>query len=153
MSGLLNYTTTITVEKTIGEIFAMLAAARVSAIQSEYDGAGNITAIAFKIRTDHGVVPFLLPANIQAACSILSKQAYNRQIPSRFQNDVPQARRVAWRIIRQWLEAQLALVSLGMAKMEEVFLPYAQGPDGKTVFETLKDRHFDGLALPENTAA
>lgn len=148
MSGLLNYTTTVSVEKTIGEIYGMLSRNKVQAIQSDYDGAGNVTSIAFKIQTSHGVVPFLLPANIKAACAIINKQAYNREIPRKYYNDVEQGRRVAWRIIRQWLEAQLALVTLGMAKIEEVFLPYAQGADGRTVYEAMNDRSFEGLALP-----
>ena len=33
-----------------------------------------------------------------------------------------QAYRVAWRNILDWVEAQMALLEIGMAKMEEVFL-------------------------------
>lgn len=148
MAGLLNYTTEISVEKTVGEIYGLLARNKSEAVMSEFDGAGNITAIAFKVKTRHGLIAFRLPANIPAAAQVLKDQAYARQIPRRFQNDVPQARRVAWRIIRQWLEAQLALVQLGMAKIEEVFLPYAQNAAGETVFEALERDEFRGLALP-----
>jgi len=35
-----------------------------------------------------------------------------------------QSRRVGWRIIRQWLEAQLAIVETQMVTIEQVFLPY-----------------------------
>lgn len=148
MSGLLNYTTAISAEKTIGEIFAMLAAAQIRQIRSDYDGAGNVTAISFSILTAHGVIPFLLPVNVRAAAAIMSRQAHARKIPRKFWNDSAQARRVAWRIVRQWLAAQLALVSLDMAKIEEVFLPYAQNADGKTVFEVYSESKFIGMALP-----
>ena len=37
-----------------------------------------------------------------------------------------QAYRVAWRNILDWVQAQMALLEIGMAKMEEVFLPYMQ---------------------------
>lgn len=148
MSGLLNYTTEIAAEKTIGEIYSMLSRSRVQQIRSDYDGAGNVTAISFSVQTSHGVIPFLLPINVRAAAAVLNKQVQARLIPRKYLNDVAQARRVAWRIVRQWLEAQLALVSLDMAKIEEVFLPYAQNSEGRTVFEVFTDSKFQGLALP-----
>lgn len=152
MSGLLNYTTVIAVDKTVGEIYAILARAKANAIMSEYDGAGNIVAIAFKAQSQFGLMAFRLPANIQAAAQVMNQQVRNHQIPRKYFNDTAQARRVAWRIIRQWVEAQMALVQLGMAKMEEVFLPYAQNAQGRTVFETLQESKFAGLAL-ENAPA
>lgn len=148
MSGLLNYTTEIAAEKTIGEIYGMLSRSKIQQIRSDYDGAGNVTSIAFTVKTQHGIIPFLLPVNVRAAAAVLNKQVQDRQIPRKYLNDVAQARRVAWRIVRQWLEAQLALVSLDMAKIEEVFLPYAQNAEGKTVFEVFTEQKFGGLALP-----
>lgn len=146
--ALLNYTTEVAADKTIGEIYSMLARAKIQQIRSDYDGAGNVTSISFTVATEHGVIPFLLPVNVKAALAILNKQAQSRQIPRKFYNDLDQARRVAWRIVRQWIEAQLALVSLDMAKIQEVFLPYAQNAEGKTVFEVLTETRFNGLALP-----
>jgi hypothetical protein len=35
-----------------------------------------------------------------------------------------QAERIAWRICKTWLEAQITLINLEQAKLEEVFLPY-----------------------------
>lgn len=148
MSGLLNYTTQISAEKTVGEIYSLLSRGKAQSIMSEFDGAGNVGAISFRVMTEFGVISFRLPADISAAGKVLSKQALNREIPRKFMNDVPQARRVAWRIVRQWVEAQLALVAIGMAKIEEVFLPYAQEASGKTIFEALSERKFNGLALP-----
>lgn len=148
MSGLLNYTTEIAAEKTIGEIYAMLSRSKIQQIRSDYDGTGNVTAIAFTVNTSFGVIPFLLPINVKAAGAVLNKQVNARQIPRKYFNDTAQARRVAWRILRQWLEAQLALVTLDMAKIEEVFLPFAQNAEGQTVFEVFEKSKFQGLALP-----
>lgn len=148
MSGLLNYTTEISAEKTIGEIYSMLSRSKIQQIRSDYDGSGNVTAIAFSVMTSHGVIPFLLPINVRAAAAVLNRQVQARLIPRKYLNDVDQARRVAWRIVRQWLEAQLALVALDMARIEEVFLPYAQNSEGKTVFEVFSESKFTGLALP-----
>ena len=53
-----------------------------------------------------------------------------------------QAYRVAWRNILDWVQAQMALLEIGMAKMEEVFLPYMQDREGVTVFERMEQRGF-----------
>lgn len=145
--GLLNYTTEIAVEKTVGEIQAMLSRARASAILSEYDDAGNITALSFKVPTKLGTLSFRLPCDPRAVSQILNNQVRERKIPRRYLNDMAQARRVGWRIIRQWLEAQLAIVETQMVTLEQVFLPYAQNAEGTTLYEALRDRGFNGLAL------
>jgi hypothetical protein len=57
---------------------------------------------------------------------------------------------VAWRIVKDWLEVQLAMVQAGLVKFEQVFLPYAQDPKtGQTVYEQLKEKQFSSLALTE----
>jgi hypothetical protein len=53
-----------------------------------------------------------------------------------------QAYRVAWRTILDWVQAQMALLEIGMAKMEEVFLPYMQDREGVTFFERMEQRGF-----------
>ena len=35
-----------------------------------------------------------------------------------------QANRTAWRIIKEWIVAQMALIETEMVSMEEVFMPY-----------------------------
>jgi hypothetical protein len=151
--ALLNYTTEIAVEKTIGEIYAILAQNKVMGIMSEYDGSGNILAIAFKSKTEFGEMVFRLPANVQAAAKALNSQVDRRVIPRRYYNDVDQARRVSWRIVRQWIEAQMALIQLGQVKLEQVFLPYAQNCNGQTLYEALVESRFEGLTLPAPAVA
>ena len=46
-----------------------------------------------------------------------------------------QAARVAWRILKDWVEAQMAVIDAGMATLPQVFLPYAQTDTGETVYE------------------
>lgn len=146
---LLNYTTQIDPAKSIGEIIAMLGAAKAQAITQRFDGAGNVTALEFAIMTQFGQMGFRLPADPAPVCATLKRQALAGQIPRRFTNDVAQARRVAWRIVRQWVEAQLAIIELSMVKPEQVFLPYLINPQtGQTVYEMMVDSKFDRLALP-----
>ncbi len=55
-----------------------------------------------------------------------------------------QAARVAWRIIKDWVEAQIAIIDAGMATVTQVFLPYAQTPEG-TVYECFEKRGMPAL--------
>jgi hypothetical protein len=60
--NLLNHTTEIPVEKTIGEIQQVLVKAHATSILTEYDN-GAIKAIMFKIKGKNGQeLPFRLPA-------------------------------------------------------------------------------------------
>ncbi len=60
-----------------------------------------------------------------------------------------QAARVAWRIIKDWIEAQLALVEAEQVDMVEVFLPYAQVQGGRTVYEALTSGKEGPALLPQ----
>ncbi len=148
MSAILAYTTEVRAEKSVAEIIGMLSQAKAGAIMQEFDGAGNVEAIAFRIHTQFGQMSFRLPANVRAVDQALKDQWRANKIARRYANDSQHSRRVAWRILRHWLEAQLALITVGLARVEEVFLPYAQNAQGKTVFEELQERNFAGLALP-----
>ncbi len=139
---ILNYTTQITAEKTVGEIQAMLAKAKALAVLTDYTD-GVISAISFRIKTASGIMSFRLPANVQNIYKVLCRQ----NITPRLRN-MEQAARVAWRIIKDWLEAQLALVTAELADLEQVFLPYAQNTEGTTLYEVMKLRGFDTLSLP-----
>ena len=46
-----------------------------------------------------------------------------------------QAVRIAWRIVKDSVEAQMALVQTQMVTTAEVFLPYAVMRDGRTLAE------------------
>lgn len=148
MTGLLNYTTEIPVDRTLVEIEQALAKAGAQAILKDYDGAGNITTLSFKVLTERGDMGFRLPMNVQAVQQVLNNQVREKKIPRKFHNDLDQAKRVGWRIIRQWLLAQLAIIELRMVKIEQVFLPYAVMRDGKTLYETFEEKGFNVL-LPE----
>ena len=45
------------------------------------------------------------------------------------------ARDVSWRIIKDWVEAQMALIETRMVTSAQVFLPDAVTKDGQTVYE------------------
>lgn len=152
---LLNYTTKISVEKTIAEIEKLLAQSSAQKIMKEYDVDGNVESISFVINTEQGMIPFKLPMNAEPVMQTINaqtgeyKRSGNRQrrvVPSSMYNDMDQARRVGWRIIKDWLEAQLALYFLQMVKIEEIFLPYMySNKHNKTMFQLMQEKNFEDI--------
>ena len=141
--SLLNYTTTIGVEKTVGEILYMLGRAKAQAVLIEFSD-GSPTSVSFKIATANGPIAFRLPARIDNVYKVLLR---DRNIPKKARS-MEQASRVAWRIVKDWLAAQLAFVEAEQAEMTQLFLHCAQRQDGRTVYEVLQESNFSGLALP-----
>jgi hypothetical protein len=140
----LNYTTSISAEKTVSEIQAKLAKAGAFQVLHEYQrGTGDLVGLSFRITTQFGELSFELPARIEAVETILKRQRV------RVRAGREQAVRVAWRILKDWIEAQLALIETGMVTIEQVFLPYAQNKNGETLYEVLRDQKFAQLTLTE----
>lgn len=123
---ILNYTTKVPVNRTLSEISGKLAKAGAQGILTDYQD-GEASGITFSIETEHGLVYFKLPANIAGVSKALADDNCYR--------DEGHARRVAWRILKDWIEAQLAIIEAGMAELSQVFLPYAQTASGQTVYE------------------
>ena len=142
--SLLNYSTQIAVEKTITEISKSLAQAKAQAVLTEYDPDGVLTAISFRVMCPYGLMSFRLPANVDKIFAVITR---DKRITPKLRTR-EQASRVAWRIVKDWLEAQLAMIRAEMVTIEQVFLPYAQNGAGVTLYEALKAGQFNGLALP-----
>ena len=98
---LLNYTTKVNVYTTLGEIQAQLVTHGAKKIMQDYDDQGRISALTFLIDTPSGMRGIRLPANVDAVNKVLAKQ--------KVKCDWEQAERVAWRIVKDWVEAQMAL--------------------------------------------
>jgi hypothetical protein len=143
--ALLNYTTSIAPEKTLAEIQVKLAKAGAFQILHEYrKGTVELVGLSFRIQTQFGNMAFALPARIEAVEAVLQRQA-KRGDCRRGYASREQAVRVAWRILKDWTEAQLALIETGMVSLEQVMLPFAQNERGQTLFEALKEKRFAGL--------
>ena len=137
-----NYTTNIPVEKTITEIQKLLVQNGARGIALEYDEHGNIKDIFFKVIVNQQELPFRLPAKadkVYAALHEGTPDHYHTRYGEQWRSE---AERIAWRICKTWLEAQITLINLEQAKMEEVFLPYLVMPSKKTLFETMEQNKF-----------
>ncbi|KKL93256.1 hypothetical protein LCGC14_1876540, partial [marine sediment metagenome] len=79
--GLLNYTTSVPAEQTAGEIIQVLVKHGGQRVIMDYDPVTHeLTAVAWKVKTKGGVLPFRLPANVPAVAKILQEQHRRRQV-------------------------------------------------------------------------
>lgn len=131
----LNYTTEVAAEKTAAEVQVILARGKARTVAVEYDGSGRPTAIGFEVATQYGPRTFLLPVNAEKVFALMCRQ----RVAPRYRTTA-QAERVAWRILKDWVEAQLAIVATEMVTLEQVMLPYMRTGDGSTVYERYEAR-------------
>ena len=138
---LLNYTTQIEAIKTVGEIQGILAGHGAKSILTDYDDGGNVSALSFRILTPHGDVAIRLPIDPDAVLKVLTEQNRLGRVPGRYLTRA-QAVRVTWRIVKDWVAAQMAFLETEMVRMEQIFLPYVITGGGRTLYEAMVDRHF-----------
>lgn len=129
-------TTKIEAEKTAGEITQILVRSGARQIAMDYDERGFIKGLRFILPIQGQEAAFSLPVRTQSLLRFC-------------RNDAAQARRVAWRQLLRWVEAQLAMIDVGMVKPEEVYAPYLLQASGMTLFEALCTTKFKALPAPE----
>ncbi len=129
--ALLNYTTKIEPEQTIGEIQKMLSGHGVMAMMTDYDGP-HVSAVSFRMLVKGQPMGFKLPCNWRAVLKIFDNEGVRMKHGGTRE---AQAIRTAWRIIYEWMRAQLALVEVNMVTVPQVFLPYVIMRDGRTLSE------------------
>lgn len=137
MSKILNYTTEVSVEKTVSEIERLLSRHGVLSSFKSYE-AGQVIALEFEVKTKTGNRSIRLPANIEAVYRILTSQ-HRRYSTTNWHS---RASMVAWRIIKDWVEAQLAIIDTEMVSLDEVFLPYMVTGSGQTFYQVIAGKNF-----------
>jgi hypothetical protein len=144
---LLNYTTAIDPQRTMAEIQRCLVRHGARGVMTEFDPQGRPAAMSFIIPTAFGDRSFRLPANVVAVERTLAAQA--KAGNGRVKATPEHAARVAWRIVKDWVEAQMAIVESGMVALPEVFLPYMLVAGGRTMYEVAQERRL-GLPAPDH---
>jgi hypothetical protein len=146
MPAIANRTTSIDSSKTVGEIQAMLAASNATSLMIDYSD-GQPTAVTFELRTGSQSLHFRLPCNWQGVLAALKR---DKKYPDRLKTE-EQAKRVAWRVLKDWLRAQLSIVEAGNTTLHEVMVPWLVTDDGSTVATRLFSGTSGLLALPDLT--
>lgn len=138
--ALLNYSTTVDAYKTVAEIEQMLVRHGAKSIMKSFEGE-DVTSLSFLIDTGNGNVPVKLPVRLDDVLQVLTEQK-KAHPKANIKATREQANRVAWRILKDWIEVQMALLDMKMVKFEEIFLSYIETADGKTIYEKLEEKQF-----------
>jgi len=129
--------TKITENQTIGEIMDLLAKCHVSGIHTQYND-GNVVGLMFGINYGEAELCFRLPVRWEP---VLKAMEEDKSTPKNLCNE-KQARRVAWRQILRWIQAQLTFIEIGMTDIKEVFLPYLLVARDETMYQRLEKKRF-----------
>lgn len=130
-------TTQIETTRTVSEIQSCLGKYGATKIVMDFVGS-NVDGIAFMYPWEDGrEVPFKLPCRWRAIETILRQGHRRPKTNDTFEN---WARRVAWRQILRWIQAQMALVETNMVKVQEVFLPYVVLKNKGTMFDQIEEK-------------
>jgi hypothetical protein len=133
--AILNYSTKIRPDRSVSEIQGLLGKRGARRVSVDYE-QGRIAAVTFLLDVAGHEVFFRLPANREGVLATLKAQ----RVPRTYQT-IEHADAVAWRIVKDWIEAQLALVEAQQAQLAEVFLPYAVvNASGQTMFQAFENR-------------
>lgn len=140
MSGPLNYTTRVPAAQSLSECQTALAEHGADAIAVTYTDR-RPAGLRFQFEGN----AFSLPVDVAAMSRVLAKAEKDgafRAAKQRggFYSSPEHAERVAWRVVKDWLEAQLALVAAQQVQLDEVMLPYLIVDDGRALREQWRDR-------------
>jgi len=131
---------------TFEKIQKVLASHGANRIMYDYGPDGQLTAITFGLDINGQPMGFRLPAMTDNVYQLMyggmSKYHNGRDISAK---RYEQAYKTAWANIRDWIDAQMALIDTRQVKLEQVFLPYLIVKGNETLFEQLERKQF---ALP-----
>lgn len=128
--ALKNYTTKIPVGQSIKEIEQALVKNGAVGMLYEYEqGTGRIESLKFVLMLNGQKIGFALPVKWRKFQQVLQNQNVARS------SDDDYCYRVAWRCVRDWVLAQLALYETELVELPQIFLPFAYGKGDRTVYE------------------
>lgn len=120
------YTTSIPAGRTASEIGEIVREYGARRYQVEFDDAGEPVGLGFTMEVPAiGSVPVLLKAQIEG-------------LARRLDGDRDQARRVAWRQLKSYVEMTLELVENGVKEFHEVFLGDVVMDSGRRISEEIE---------------
>ena len=129
-----NYTTKVPAVQTVGEIQGILAAHGARRVMMDYGENGSVTAVTFALDCAGILQGFRLEARPEGVSAIMAKD--------HIKCDAEQAERIAWRNLKDWISAQVALVETAQATMDELFFPKLVDRNERTIYEAFRQGQF-----------
>lgn len=127
------YTTSVSAEKTASEIQQILAQSDARRVMYSYDEDGRVERIEFALEVGDQPLSFRIEPDVNGMKKALNQ---DEDTPGTF--DREQARRVAWRLHKEWLNAVLAFAQARQASLDKLLLGFGITPGGQTVYERIR---------------
>lgn len=132
-----NYTTKASALQSVAKIQESLIGHGAVGIQMMYDSDKRISSLAFALPFKEGRnLSFQLPCEWRKFQQVLKNQNIRRWDEDEY------SYRVAWANLRDWVLAQMALYETEIVTMPQIFLPFAIGKNGKTLFDQVQQSNF-----------
>lgn len=123
-----NYTTKVAANYSINEIQQALVKRGADGVMFTYGPDGRIASLMFRLMVANRPMSFALPVEWRRFQELLKKQRVSRW------SDEDYCYRVAWRVLRDWTMAQLALLDTQMVDLPQVFLPFSMVSHQETLY-------------------
>lgn len=123
-------------KNTFEKIQMLLAQNGAKKVMFDYANDGTLEAISFALEVNGKIVGFRLPALTENVVEIMygGKDRWgNKKKITDLQKE--QAYKTAWANIRDWIDAQMALVQTRQVEVAQVFLPYMVMQGNQTLYE------------------
>lgn len=130
--AILNYTSKVSAEKSLEEITKILINQGCDKISVDYVNKAPANLTFTGIFNGQQAL-YSLPCRFDAILMVMTRQ----RVPNSFLNQ-EQAIRTGWRILKDWVEAQMAIVQTEMVDISEVFLPYMVTRGGDRLYDYIK---------------
>jgi len=128
------YTTDVDADKTAREMQKILSSSDARRVAMDFDAEGCPTGLHFVLQLNNQPLPFQIEPDVEGMEKALNE---DDDTPGTF--DTKQARRVAWRIWKEWLNSVLAFRKTRQAQLDQLLLGFGVTGDGRTVHERLVD--------------
>jgi hypothetical protein len=148
-------TTEVPAARTAAEVGAELIKAGAVSINTSYEN-GEVTGLRWVMRINGIEALFEMPARVEPVYRIFAKRknsSTGRYADGRvaYPDLMEKAKRVAWRQLLRWVQAQNAMIEVGMVQPAEVFFAYSVHPQsGRTLFEHVMETQFKALPPASN---
>lgn len=138
-----NYTSSVSIEKSVNMIEHRLVSAGATNISKSYGGEPKrLQGIVFQINVNGYPQLFKLPCRDEAVYTVLMSEV-RKPRPDTMKRIREQSGRTAWKLLADWVDIQVSLIKLQQIELVEVFLPYFYNPNtDKTFFQQLKESNF-----------
>ncbi len=106
-------------------------------VMFDYNNDGTVESLSFAVEIEGKIIGFRLPSMVENVYQMLYGEL-GKKFPDRKHKYLEQSYITAWANIRDWIDAQMALVQTRQVEVAQVFLPYMVTGNNQTLYERIQ---------------